>query len=315
MKSRALFLVLLVPVLFSVVVGSGCVGVGAPQPPCAAIVSTPDSPRIALVALENQRYEPTINNPNMPYLTSLINQGGLATNYFANTHPSIGNYFEFTVGKVISNDLFFTGQVDDENIATEMCNAGISWKGYFDSYPSVGYLGDRAVPYAKTHNPFAYFNNVIHSEEQRAKLVPFEQLATDMANHTLPQFIYIMGNQFHDMHDCPPDVPQGTCTNDIRIASGDQWLQQNVDPLLKDPDFSKNGILIVTFDESFDQDFRNGGGRIITFMFGNSIKPGFQSTTFYQHQSLLRFMTDRLGIPAPNDAATAPDMSEFLVGH
>jgi hypothetical protein len=34
----------------------------------------------------------------MPYLQSLIAKGGLATNYFANFHPSIGNYFELIIG-------------------------------------------------------------------------------------------------------------------------------------------------------------------------------------------------------------------------
>jgi phosphatidylinositol-3-phosphatase len=311
---RFLSLALLVPVLVSVVVGSGCAGLGQPQPPCAPIVSTPDSPKVALVVFENQRYEETLNNPNIPFINSLIAQGGIATNYFANTHPSIGNYFELTVGKTISNDLFFTGQVDDANIASEMCAAGISWKGYFESMPSVGYVGDRAVPYAKTHNPFAYFTNVIHSDEQRAKMVPFDQFATDLKNGTLPQFIYIMGNQFSDMHDCT-NLPHDLCPNNTRIAQGDAFLQQNVGPLLNDPNFAKNGILIVTWDESFDQDFRNGGGHIITFMVGANIKKGFQSTTFYAHQNLLRFVSDRLNITPPGDAASAADMSEFLVGH
>src|SRR2546426_4178805 len=43
-----------------------------------------------------------------PYTTlfrsnSLANQYGLATQYYANTHPSIGNYFMMTVGKIVSN--------------------------------------------------------------------------------------------------------------------------------------------------------------------------------------------------------------------
>lgn len=313
---RFLSLAVLVPVLLSIVVGSGCAGLGTPVPACAATVSTPDSPRVALLVFENQRYEDTLNNPaNIPYLKSLIAQGGLATNFLANTHPSIGNYFEFTVGKTISNDLFFTGQVTDENLVQELCEKGISWKGYFENIPQAGYLGDRAVPYAKTHNPFAYMSQVIHSDEQRAKMVPFGELATDIQNHTLPQFIYLMGNQFNNMHDCAGNVDQATCPNSVRLAQGDAWSQQNIDPLLKDPDFAKNGILIVTWDESFDKDFRGGGGHIITFMVGANIKPGFQSVTAYAHQNILRFISDRLGIAPPGDAATANDMSEFLVGH
>ena len=313
---RFLSLLLLVPVLFSVVMGSGCAGLGKPQPPCAATVSTQDSPKVALVIFENQRYENMLNNPVAPFINSLIPQGGLATNYFANTHPSIGNYFELTAGNTVTNDLFFTGQVDAANIASEMCAAGIDWKGYFENIPSVGYLGDRAVPYAKTHNPFAYFTSVIHSDEQKNRLVPFEQLAADMQAGTLPQFIYLMGNQFHNMHDCEGVTDQAQCpNNDVRIAQGDAWLQQVIPPLLNDPNFAKNGILLVTWDESVDTDLRNTGGHIVTFMLGANIKKGFQSTTFYQHQNLLRFMSDRLGIAPPGDAANTADMAEFLVGH
>jgi hypothetical protein len=306
----------LLPIMFSVVMGSGCAGVGTPQPPCAATVSTQDSPKVALVIFENQRYENMLNNPIAPFINSLIAQGGLATNYFANTHPSIGNYFALTVGDTITNDLFFTGQVDQANIAAEMCAQGISWKGYFENIPTVGYLGDKAVPYAKTHNPFAYFTEVIQTPEQRAKMVPFEQLTADMQAGTLPQFIYLMGNQFHNMHDCEGVADQATCPdNNVRIAQGDAWLQQVIPPLLNDPTFAKNGILLVTWDESVDTDLRNVGGHIVTFMVGANIKKGFQSTTQYAHQNLLRFMSERLGVAPPGAAANAADMSEFLVGH
>src|SRR5438034_8856758 len=46
--------------------------------------------------LENSAYSSTYNSSNMPYLTSLANQYGLATKYWADTHPSIGNYEVFT---------------------------------------------------------------------------------------------------------------------------------------------------------------------------------------------------------------------------
>ena len=40
----------------------------------------------------------------MPYLNSLASQYDLATQYFANTHPSIGNYFMLTTGQPITFD-------------------------------------------------------------------------------------------------------------------------------------------------------------------------------------------------------------------
>jgi len=39
-------------------------------------------------------------NPAMPYLNGLISKYGLARQYYANVHPSIGNYFMLTDGKL-----------------------------------------------------------------------------------------------------------------------------------------------------------------------------------------------------------------------
>jgi hypothetical protein len=46
---------------------------------------------------------------------------------------------------------------------------------------------------------------------------------------------------------------------------------------------------------------------------GPSIKRGYQSSTRYQHQSLLRLSLKALGLRSyPGAAASAPDMDEFF---
>src|SRR5438132_4872336 len=97
----------------------------------------------------------------MPYLNELATQYGLATQYFANTHPSIGNYFMMTTGQIITNDDAFGGPVSDDNIVRELTAAGKTWKIYAESLPSPGYTGGDVFPYLKHHNPFAYFTDVI----------------------------------------------------------------------------------------------------------------------------------------------------------
>ena len=47
---------------------------------------------VVIVALENNGYSSVVGSSSMPYLNSLIAKYGLATNYNADTHPSIGNY-------------------------------------------------------------------------------------------------------------------------------------------------------------------------------------------------------------------------------
>ena len=146
-------------------------------------------------------------------------------------------------------------------------------------------------------------------------MVPFTQFASDLANHTLPSFSFIVPNQINDMHDCPP--PGGpTCTNEDKIRLGDQWLQNNIGPLLQSPEFQKDGILIITWDESFDTDSTNGGGHIPVVVVGPGVKAGFQSSTMYKHESVLRLIEEKLTVPVSlGNSTAAPSMDEFLVGH
>ncbi|MGH9565713.1 MAG: alkaline phosphatase family protein, partial [Candidatus Angelobacter sp.] len=103
--------------------------------------STSSTAHVFLVVLENHSFSQVIGISAMPYLNSLATQNSLAANYFANTHPSIGNYFMLTTGQVHTNDDGFTGTVIDDNLARTLAAAGKTWKGYFQSIPSQGYLG------------------------------------------------------------------------------------------------------------------------------------------------------------------------------
>ena len=53
-----------------------------------------------VIMMENHGYQQVINNPNEPYLNSLIanRKVNLATNYFAVGHPSLTNYLEIVGG-------------------------------------------------------------------------------------------------------------------------------------------------------------------------------------------------------------------------
>ena len=60
----------------------------------------PHLDHVFLIMMENHGYQQVINNPNEPYLNSLISGGkvNLATNYFAVGHPSFTNYLEIVGG-------------------------------------------------------------------------------------------------------------------------------------------------------------------------------------------------------------------------
>src|SRR2546427_11845970 len=64
----------------------------------------PSFNHVFIVVEENTDYTSVIGSSSMPYLNGLAQQYALATQYYANTHPSIGNYFMMSAGKIITND-------------------------------------------------------------------------------------------------------------------------------------------------------------------------------------------------------------------
>jgi acid phosphatase len=270
---------------------------------------------VFLVVLENHSFPGVIGSPAMPYLNSLATQNSLAANYFANIHPSIGNYFMLTTGQIISADDGFTGVVSADNVARALAGAGKTWKAYMESIPSTGYLGGDVLPYMKRHDPFAYFTDAAGSDgqtptTQAANIVPFSQLSSDMAANTLPNFGFIAPNTVHDAHSCPNGAL--VCPDSDLLTAADAWLKTNIDPLIQSPAFA-NSVLIITFDEGRDTDLANVGGQVATVLVGSHVKTGFRSTTFYQHQSTLRLVLDLLQIgDHPGLSATATSMNEFF---
>ncbi len=294
---------------------SGCRGVvqiTKPPDPTTNKIQANSRPRVYLVMFENQEFEKLIGNPNAPYINSLAKQYGLATNLYANTHPSIGDYFMITTGNVVTNDLYFSSLYDGDNLARLLGQQGVTWKAYLESLPNVGYEKDRAYPYVKSHNPFAYFSDIHYIDEQKNSMVPLDQLNQDISAGTVPSFVYIVPNQQDNMHDCPPGMT--TCTNNDKELWGDQWLQKTIAPILAQPSFQKDGLLIIAWDESWDNDPRNGGGHIPLVLVGPNVKKGYQGDTYLQLESVLRLMCETLQVPNTLGAATsAPSMSDFLI--
>ena len=254
-----------------------------------------------------------IGNPALPYLNGLANQYGLATNYFANQHASLGDYFILTTGASAQLDPQgeYGGVITADNMVRELAAAGKTWKSYAENLPNVGYTGATVYPYVKRHNPFAYIQDVVSSPAQTNNLVPFTQFADDLKNNTLPNYSYLLPNLLDDMHDCPAGGQNCAVTD--KLAAGDKWLRTNIDPLINSPVFQNDGLLVIVFDEAELTDTTNGGGQVAAILISAKGKPAFKSTTFYQHESTLRLTLEALGVNTwPGKAANAPSMAEFF---
>jgi hypothetical protein len=251
-----------------------------------------------IVVEENHDLAQT-DSAHMPYLHSLLTAYGSATHYYANTHPSIGNYFMLTTGQVITNNDSYSQTVTDDNIVRQLLAAGRTWKSYAEDLPSVGYTGSKSGQYARKHNPLSFFSDVVGDSAQVRRLVPFTQFALDLAGDTLPDYAFIVPNLCNDAHDCS-------------LQTADAWLQTNIGPLLASATFQRDGLLIIVFDES-DTDNTNGGGLILWTAISPLAKRGYASSTLYQHENTLRLMAEGLGLSGyPGAAATASNMAEFF---
>jgi acid phosphatase len=266
----------------------------------------PSSHHVVLVMEENQSYDTVAGNTTVwPNLNQLITQGAIPTNYYANTHPSIGNYFMLTTGQILTNDDSSTEVWNVDNIARSMLAEDVSFRVYAEGI-TQGYAGGDTGLYLIRHNPFALLSDIAdNSMVADAVIWPFTQFAADAAGGNLPEFSYIVPDIDDDAHTGTPQ-------------QADTWLQTNVVSMLRGTSAFQtggDGVLVVDFDEAVDSDTTNGGGHIAPVMWGPLVKAGYtqQSGTLYQHQSLLRTMMELLELPNPMGAAAdAPDMSEFF---
>ena len=106
-----------------------------------------------------------------------------------------------------------------------------------------------------------------------------------------------------------------TCSDAQKLAAADAFLKANIAPLLSNPAFQQDGILIILFDEGFSTDTTHGGGHVAALMVGPNVKKGYKSTALYQHPNLLRTVMDALGMKTyPGATATAADMADVFSG-
>jgi len=270
---------------------------------CLATIASAQIPRsnhVVVVIEENHSYSSVIGSASMPYLNSLARQYALATQYYADTHPSIGNYFEMTTGRILSNNDSFSSTVSADNIVRHLLTAGKTWKSYAEALPSIGYTGGDTGAYVRHHNPFSYFSDVVNSKVQRLNLVPATHFVSDIRNNALPDFSLLIPDNAHNGHN-------GS------LAQADSWLQSHLTPLLGNAAFKRDGILIIVFDESAVSDTVHGGGHVAAVVIGPHVKRGFKSTALYQHQNVLRTALQAIGVSSyPGAAAGATPMKDLF---
>ncbi len=277
--------------------------------PASATSGIPHASHVALIIEENQSFATVFNN-QMPYLSSLATTYAYAAKYTSTNGGSMLNYLMLSSGDDETkngcegwgcpNQL--TKPLTDDNIFRELTKAGLTWKVYAESLPQTGYLLDGPSPYVNRHNPAVWYTDIVNSKTMQQNIVPFTELAKDLANNTLPNYILIIPNLNHDAHDGSP-------------KQADDWLASNVKPLMSSTAFGPNGdsLMFITFDECGGGTNDGCGAHVMTTVIGPRVKHGFVSQAAYSHPDLLRTIMDALGVHAyPGKSAKAKDMTDFF---
>jgi len=257
------------------------------RPPSARV---PDFTHVLVVVFENREANDVVGSPDATTFRALGSRYATLTRYTAVTHPSLPNYLALVSGSTqgITSDCTDC-VVRGRSLADTLAAAGKTWKTYAEDLPYPGYAGASAGLYAKKHDPFLYFHDVASSAARRRNVVPFAQLARDVARRRLPDYALVVPNLCNDMHDCP-------------VATGDAWLRRHVQPLLASPAL-EGGVVFVVFDEGTSG--ASGGGAVEALALGPTVR---RSTVFSAptgHEGLLRTIEDAWHLPRLGGSATA----------
>jgi len=220
-----------------------------------------------------------------------------------------------------------------KTVADQLEAARLTWKGYMEDMgnnparesatcghvpPGAEERTGRATvndKYAAKHDPFVYFHSIIDDQSRcDAHVVNLDQLPTDLRSvATTPNYSFITPNLCNDGHDaqCVDGGLGG-------FQAIDAFLRKWVPLVMNSPAFKKDGLLIITFDESDSTGddaataccgapalpgsdqlagiVGPGGGRIGAVLLSAFIAPGTVSSVPYNHYSTLRYVEDIFGL-------------------
>ena len=255
-------------------------GLAEPAGPVAAAV--PAFSHVVVVVEENHSFTEVIGNANAPYISSLAAGGATMAQSFAVTHPSQPNYLALFSGST-------QGTTSDscphtfgaENLGHQLVAAGVTFAGYSQGMPSVGFTGCTSGRYARKHNPWIDFSNVPAADNLR-----FADFPTNFA--TLPRVSFVVPDLCNDMHDCS-------------VATGDSWLRSNLGAYATWA-AANNSLLVVTFDE----DDSSASNRVPTLFSGAHVAAGSYAERI-THYTMLRTLETIAGVGcAANSCSVSP---------
>ena len=261
---------------------------------------------VYVIMMENTGFDSLIGNSNAPFINFAAQTTGLAANYFGVAHPSQPNYIAATSGAV-------NGVVDDNDTTVDVPNVvdqleakGKTWKAYMQSYSLCVTPLDHACGnqlYERKHNPFITYQDVQSNPSRVANIVDFSQLATDLANNTVANYVWISPDQCNDMHGraATPADPCDFSQVPALISAGDSFLLHTVSSIMTSKAWTSHSVIFIAWDESdftgsgpfgFGDtsgccDANPGGGHVVALVISGAQPFAHVARTNFNHFSLL----------------------------
>jgi acid phosphatase len=228
------------------------------------------------------------------------------TNFWAISHPSEPNYCASAGGDNfgMDNDNFNQIPANVSTIADMFDTKRIAWGEYQEALPYPGYQGymypeSGAKDYVRKHNPLILFDSVTNDATRLRQIKNFTTFYDDLEHHRLPQYMFITPNMTNDAHD----------TN---ITFAGSWTWDFLFKLLEDKYFTKDTIIMLTFDEN---DTNEIGNNIFTFLLGDAVPKslkGKDDRTFYTHYSVIASLSANWGLPSLGRWDCGANLLSFL---
>jgi hypothetical protein len=255
----------------------------ADSPPCGpGAVAPARVQHVVWIVFENRTYDSIIGSPNAPYINSLAQQCGLATNYYAVARPSLPNYIAMTSGSTQGITDGAGPASHPLSVPSIFLQLGSDWRALQESMPSNCLKSD-ASPYVVRHNPAAYYTNIDCATLDVPLTSPPDLSAA---------FTFVTPNVCNDMHDCS-------------TLTGDTWLSTFMPSVLSSPEYLTGGtVVFVTFDEG-----GSSSQHIATLVVSPYTPPGTEASDFFDHYALLRTTEELLGLEPLDTAALAHTMA------
>jgi hypothetical protein len=262
---------------------------GATPPPAQTV---PQFDHVIVVVMENRSAERATDPRSCPFTSQFARSWASFQESYAITHPSQPNYIALWAGAtlgVTDNSCPARGSpFTAENLGHALETAGKTWRAYSEALPGKGspVCRTKGGLYTRKHAPWTQFKNLNHENER-----PYADLATDIANGTLPHLAFVVPNNCHNTHDCS-------------LSAGDAWLAGVLPPLV--PAVGRRGLVVLTWDE----DDHSADNNILTVFAGPLVRPGTASARRITHYTLLRTLCDGLGIAPFGEAASEAPITD-----